>query len=89
MCLLNYNLTYAKKKWGKLKEHWYQHVQKSVESQEGKVTILCNQQVQTDRTTPNNKPDITVRNSEKGTFMSIDVEISGDRNMIKKNPRIF
>ena len=35
-------------------------------SQGGKVTILWNQQVQTDRTIPNNKPDI-IRDKEKGT----------------------
>ena len=34
----------------------YGHVPKSVETSEGgKVTILWNQQVQTDRTVPNNK----------------------------------
>ena len=37
------------------KKHWYEHVPKSVEtSQGGKVTILWNQQVETDRTIPNN-----------------------------------
>jgi len=41
-------------------------------------------QKQTDRTTPNNKPDIIIRDNEKGTCMLIDVAISGDRNMIKK-----
>ena len=41
------------------KKRWYEHVPKSVEtSEEGKVTMLWNQQVQTDRTIPNNKPDI-------------------------------
>jgi hypothetical protein len=40
--------------------------------------------VQTDRTIPNNKPDIIIRDNEKGTSMSIDVAISGDRNVIKK-----
>jgi len=49
----------------------------------GKVTILWNQQVQTDRTIPNNKPDIIIRDKEKGTCMSIDA-FSGDRNVIKK-----
>jgi hypothetical protein len=49
-----------------------------------KVTILWNQQVQTDRTIPDNKPDIIIRDSEKGTCMLIDVAISGDRNVIKK-----
>ena len=58
---------------------------KSVEtSQGGKVTILWNQQVQTDRTIPNNKPDIIIRDNEKGTCMLIVVTISGDRNVIKK-----
>jgi hypothetical protein len=33
---------------------------------------------------PNNKPDIIIRDNEKGTCMSIDVTISGDRNVIKK-----
>jgi len=37
----------------------YEHVPKSVETSQGiKVTVLWNQQVQTDRTVPNNKPDI-------------------------------
>ena len=58
---------------------------KSVEtSQGGKVTILWNQTVQTDRTIHNNKPDIIIRDNEKGTCMLIDVAISGDRNVIKK-----
>jgi len=37
-----------------------------------------------DRTIPNNKPDIIIRDNEKGTCMLIDVAISGDRNVIKK-----
>jgi hypothetical protein len=32
----------------------------------------------------NNKPDIIIRDNEKGTSMLIDVAISGDRNVIKK-----
>jgi hypothetical protein len=56
-----------------------------VEISEGsKVTILWNQQVQTDRTIPNNKPDIIIRDNEKRSCMLIDVAISGDRNVIKK-----
>ena len=59
--------------------------QKSVgTSQQGKVTIFWNQQVQTDRTIPSNKPDIIIRDNEKGTCMLIDVAVSGDRNVIKK-----
>jgi hypothetical protein len=48
------------------------------------ITILWNQQVQTDRTIPNNKPDIIICDNEKGTCMSIDVAIPGDRNVIHK-----
>jgi hypothetical protein len=40
--------------------------------------------VQTDRTIPNNKPDFIIRDNEKRTCMLIDVAISGDRNVIKK-----
>ena len=57
--------------------------QKTVETRKGgKVTTLWNQQVQTDRTIPTNKPDIIIRDNEKGTCMLIDVAISGDRNVI-------
>jgi hypothetical protein len=57
-------------------EHWFEHVLKLVEtSLEGKVTILWNQQVQTDRSIPNNKPDIIIRDNEEGTCMLIDVAI--------------
>jgi len=66
------------------KKRWYEHVPKSVETnQGGKVIILWIQQVQTDRTIPNNKPDIIIRDNKKGTYMLIDAAISGDRNVIK------
>jgi len=51
--------------------------------------MLWNQKIQTDRTILNNKPDIIIRDNEKGTCMLIDAAISGDENMIKKKPRIF
>lgn len=48
------------------KKHWYDHVPKWVEtSNEGKVTILWNRQAQTDRTIPNNKQDIIIRDNKK------------------------
>jgi hypothetical protein len=48
------------------KKHWYEHVSKSVEtSQGGKVTVLWNQQIQTDRTIHNNKPDIIIREMKR------------------------
>jgi hypothetical protein len=72
------------------KKHWYKHVPKSVErSQGGKVTILWNQQVQTDRTVPNNKPDIIIHDNKKRTCMLIEVAISGDRNVTKKEAEKF
>jgi hypothetical protein len=40
--------------------------------------------VQTDRTTLVNRPDITTHDNEKEKRRLIDVAISGDRNMIKK-----
>jgi hypothetical protein len=58
--------------------------QNQLKRQGGNVTILWNQQVQTERTIPNNKPDITIRDNEKRTCMLIDVAISGDGNVIKK-----
>jgi len=53
-------------------------------SHEGKVTILRNQQVQTDRTIPNKTPDIIIRDNKQETCILIDVAILGDRNAIKK-----
>jgi len=42
-----------------------------VTSRETKATILWNQQVQTDRNIPNNKPDIIICGNVKGTCLSI------------------
>jgi hypothetical protein len=63
----SYTSTYASK-------HRYEHVPKSVETiQGGKVTILRNQQVQTDRTVPNNNIlDIIIRDNAKGTCVLVD-----------------
>jgi hypothetical protein len=66
-------------------KNWYEHVPKSGEtSRGGKVNILWNQQIQTDRTIPNNKPDIVLHDYEKETCMLLDVAIPGDRNVIQK-----
>jgi len=46
--------------------------------------MLWNQQVQNGGTTPNNKPDIIIRDNKKRTCMLIGVAISGDRNVVKK-----
>ena len=47
-------------------ELWYEHVPKLLGTgHEVKATILWNQQVQTDRTIRNNKPDIKICDNEK------------------------
>jgi hypothetical protein len=76
----------CKEIWIKLNnEHLYDHAPKSDKtSHEGKVTMLWNQQVQTDRTIPNNKPGIIIPDNEKGTFMLIDVAVLEDVSVIKK-----
>jgi len=48
------------------------------------VNILWNEQARIDRTIPNNKPDIINRDNEKETYLLIDVDIPGDRNVIKR-----
>jgi hypothetical protein len=40
--------------------------------------------MQNNRTIRNSKQDIIIRDIEKGTWMQIDVAISGDKNVIKK-----
>ena len=62
---LHFNI--CKETWVQFdKKHWYEHVPKSVETRQGgKVNKLWHQQVQTDRTIPNNKPDIMIRDNEK------------------------
>jgi hypothetical protein len=45
--------------------------------------------VQTDRTIPNNKPDIIIQDNEKRTCMLKAVAIRGDRNVIKKEAEKF
>jgi len=51
---------------------------------EGKVTMLWNQQVQSDRNIANNKPDIMIHVNEEWSYLLIDNAVSGERNMIKK-----
>ena len=40
--------------------------------------------MQTDRTIPHSKPEIIICDNETGTCMLIDVAVSGDINVIKK-----
>ena len=51
-------------------KHWYDHVPKSAETRhEVKDTKLWNQQMRTDRHTPNNKPHIVIHDNKKRTRM--------------------
>jgi hypothetical protein len=51
-------------------EHWLEFVSELVEtSPGGKVTILRTEQVQADKTIPNRKQEIIIRNNEKGASM--------------------
>jgi hypothetical protein len=45
--------------------------------------------MQTDRTIPNNKKDITISDNESVTCMLIGAAISGNRNVIKKPEKIL
>lgn len=88
-CVLNYTLPYARKIGVKfVNEHFYKHVRKLRETNhEGKITMLWNQQVQSDRTIANNKPDIMIHVNEEGSYLPIDIAVSGERNMIKKEAK--
>jgi len=56
-------------------ERRYEHAPKLLETgHESKVTILWKKQVQTDRTFRKNKPDITICDNEKQTYMLIDFQ---------------
>jgi len=66
-------------------EQWHDRVPKLVErSHEGKVVMLWDVQVQTDRTVPNSKPDSIVCGNDTGTCVLIDGAIGGGRNVIKR-----
>ena len=54
------------------KEHRYEQVPKLVETSHEGTKTLRNQQMRTDRTIPNNKPEVIIRNNEKGTCVLID-----------------
>ena len=40
--------------------------------------------MRTDRTIPNNKPDIKIRDNKQGTSMSKGAAVTGHRNVIKR-----
>jgi hypothetical protein len=67
-----------------IKEHWYDHAPKLVETRLEEATILWKQKVQTDITIPNHKSDMIIRYNEKRTYILTDAAISGDRNVVTK-----
>jgi hypothetical protein len=62
---------------------WYTHMPKPV-YEEGDVTVLWNQAVQTEREVTANRPDIIIKNKREKTCTLIDVAIPADRNVVQK-----
>ena len=52
--------------------------------EEGDVTVLWNQTVQTDREVTANRPDVIIKNKKEKTCTLIDVAIPADRNVVQK-----
>jgi hypothetical protein len=72
VCSATYTLIYARK-WRKIR---LEHVPTPVEtSHEGKVTILWNQEVKTDRIITDNKLDNIISDNEKGKYLLIDTAV--------------
>lgn len=65
-------------------EKWYQHQPERVmNSEDGKVTIIWDTQVRTDRNVGSNRPDIIVKQRGKETLL-IDIAVPMDRNVNDK-----
>jgi hypothetical protein len=62
--------------------NWYSHTPKPVTELED-ITVLWNQEIQTDREVLANRPDIIVKNKDK-TCLLIDAAIPSDKNVIQK-----
>jgi hypothetical protein len=61
----------------------YSHTPKSV-CQHEDITVLWNQEVQTEREVLANRPDIIIKNKKDKICLMTDVEIPSDRNVIQK-----
>ena len=64
-------------------DKWYTHMPKPV-YEEGDVTVLWNQEVNTDREVTANRPDIIIKNKKEKTCTLIGVAIPADRNVVQK-----
>jgi hypothetical protein len=61
------------------KEHSYDRarIARSAETcNESKLSVLWNEKVKADRTVPNNKTDVIIRDNEKGISLLIQIAIS-------------
>ena len=52
--------------------------------EEGDVTVLWNQEVNTEREVTANRPNIIIKNKKEKTRTLIDVAIPEDRNFVQK-----
>ena len=74
LMLKKYNITCAEK--------WYNHVPQSVTvSEDGKVVILWDNQIQTDRKVHHNKPDILIKDNRARIWYIIDFAVPMDHRV--------
>jgi len=64
-------------------DKWYTHTPKPVCEHED-ATVFWNQAVHTDREVTENRADIIIKNKKEETRILIDMAISTDRNVVKK-----
>ena len=64
-------------------DKWCTHMPKPV-YEEGDITVLWNQAVNTDIEVTANRPDIIIKNKKEETCTLIDVAIPADRNVVQK-----
>ena len=73
----------------KANDKWYERQPETV-TENGKVTILWDMQVHTDKTIKANKPDIIIKDKQEKTCMLTDMAISSDRNTsVKVAEKLF
>ena len=69
----------------KVIDKWYEHKPESVTpNKDGKITIMWDMPVNTDRTITANRPDIIIKDSVNSTCKIIDMSIPSDRNIALK-----
>jgi hypothetical protein len=76
-------LSYARTSVTADSAHWYVHVTISRKGHDGKIAILWNELLQTGRTVHNHKPDIIIRDNNKGTRALLMWQFEDDRNAAK------